>query len=70
MSVVLLTRGDGMTTCFSPFRCARMWPFTVASERGGNFLNCLTVKVGNVVRYPAETAFANVSSVGENKDAW
>ena len=51
-------------------RSSTKWPFTVASERGGNFLNFLTVKVGNVVRYPAETAFPNMSSVRENNDAW
>lgn len=68
--VMLLTRGEGTRTCWSPLRCARIWPLTVASDRGGNWRSCLTVNEGNVVRYPAWSALARVSRVGEKRDAW
>ena len=42
----------------------------MARRDGGYLFSCLTVKEGNVVRYPAEMALASVGRVGENRDAW
>ena len=42
----------------------------MARRDGGYLLIFLTVKAGNVVRYPAEIASANVARVGEKRDAW
>ena len=53
----------------SPCLIAFRWPLCVARRDGGYLLSCLTVKDGNVVRYPAEIAFANVARVGEKREA-
>ena len=66
----VFTLGDGSWTCFLFVLMDCRWPFTVASDRGGYRRTCWLDMSGKVVRYPALMAFVNVSSVGENIDAW
>ena len=54
----------------SPWCIDLTWPLWVAPRDGGYLFTCLTVKAGNVVRYPAEIAFASVARVGEKREAW
>ena len=72
--------GDGVCRCSKlesvcnlvdcrPCRIALRWPLWVAMSDGGYLFNCLTVKAGNVERYPAEIACARVVRVGEKRDA-
>ena len=51
-------------------RCAFMWPFAVASKRGGFLRICFNVSSGKVVRKPASIAWQSVCSTGDHRDAW
>ena len=50
-------------------RCAFMWPFSVAWERGGCFRICFVVSPGKVVRKPVSIALHMVCKTGDQRDA-
>ena len=60
VDVMLLILSNGALTFFYFLGSARIWPFSVAWERGGNFRSCATVIAGKLIKNLDSIAIANV----------